>query len=658
MTIFRYLLIAALLGFLTSCATAQRGSVPATVDNPLSKKDAKAYAAARSDFELGAYDRALPEVERLLQKYPDFPSTYALRSSIRKARADYAGALADARRFVELSPSPRAAGYREIGELAALNDDFAGSLAAYEQYLELYATASPQRRAGAEALVERARFAAQLAANPVPFSPQPLGENVNTVAHLEYFPTVSADGSRLIFTRRVDREQEDFYFSDRTEDGSWGPASPLPGVNTPDYNEGAQTLSGDGRYLVFTACDRPGGKGGCDLYFSERGSNGGWSRPRNLGPQVNTRYYEAQPSLSADGTSLLFTSNRPGGQGAEDIYLSRRDPEGGWSPARNLGAPVNTSGKDNYPFWAADNRTLYFTSTGHPGLGGADLFVTHLDGEFSEPRNLGYPINTAGEETNLFVTLDGATAYFSKGVRRPGTTELDVDLFSFNLPPHLRPRPATYLRATVMDAVTGEPLRASVRLRSTEPGPLPSLVESGTDGKFLTVLPAGEEWALTVDRPGYLFYTQRFSLTDGFTQEDPYELTIALQPLTDEPPQADERAEADGAIAFRNVLFATGSARLKSASVDELERLGEVLLAAPALAVEIVGHTDDVGDNTANQQLSEARARAVRDYLVDWGVPPGRISAAGRGEDKPVATNATEEGRAANRRVTFRLYRP
>ncbi len=650
----RYILFVFILILVGSCAVAQPGPGLAS----LKKKDQKTLAEARSALDLGNFTIALPLLNGLIEKNPTQPGLRYLRAIAHRETGGFEAAISDIRQGIASGGKISSSAHKELGELYGMNGEFGEAVAAYENYVAAIKTSGKgggDRLAKAESILSRARTAADLASNPVPFNPEPVTGGINTVEHLEYFPNLSVDGARMIFTRRVNRKEEDFYLSERQPDGKWSEARPLAGVNT-EFDEGAQSITADGHYLVFTACGRPDGAGSCDLYHTFKNDKGAWSVPRNLGSTINTRDYESQPSVSADGQLLFFSSKRPGGQGGADLYVSGRLPNGRWSDPVNLGPKINTPGNDQYPFWASDGKTLFFTSDGHPGLGGDDLFRAELtpNNKWTAPINLGFPINTADNETNLFVALGGDVAYFSKGTRLPGTGKMDVDIYQFDLPPALRPAAATYVEATVVDAETGEPLAATVRLRATDETTPPTIRQTGESGSFLAVLPAGKDYALTVDHPGYLFFTDRFSLADGFSQEDPYRLKIMLLPVKDVV-SAPETEEADGSIAFRNVLFASGSAELLPVSSDELDRLAELLTKANALQVAIAGHTDDVGGEGTNQQLSEARAAAVKTYLVGKGIADDRITTVGYGESRPVADNASEEGRRRNRRTTFKL---
>ncbi|CAH1000587.1 Peptidoglycan-associated lipoprotein [Neolewinella maritima] len=614
----------------------------------LKRRDLEELAAVQSLMTLQRFDDASQRLAKLVKKYPEVAELRYLDGEIDQYEHRYAEAATAITKGIALDGGSSARAYRRLGDVCTQAGDYAAALGHYETYrAKVGEGGRASSIATADKLVAQARTVAELAANPYPFAPAPLGPGVNTPESLEYFPNLSVDGQQLIFTRRVNRQQEDFYQSRRQADGQWGKATPLTGVNT-ELNEGAQTITADGNYLVFTGCGRRDGAGGCDLYASTRVGDR-WTDAVNLGPGINTRSSESQPSLSQDGSLLFFASNREGGLGQDDIYVVGRRADGSWGRPVNLGPTVNTPSNDRYPFWAADGKTLYFTSSGRPGMGGADLFKTSVNAanQWQKPTNLGYPINTPGEETNLFIALDGRTAYFSKGVGN------DIDIYTFDLPGKLRPAPATYVQVSVVDDQTGQPLEASVRLQPQKPGGIVSARSTDASGHYLTVLPIGLDYGFSVEKSGYVFYSDRFSLTDTFSVTEPFRLQIRLQPVKEVA--SSETAEADGAIVLRNVFFETASDALIGLSTEELDRLATLLREQPAVSVEIAGHTDDVGTEAANQTLSERRARRVKAYLETQGIAAERITAVGYGESRPVATNATEAGRASNRRTTFRL---
>ena len=408
--------------------------------------------------------------------------------------------------------------------------------------------------------------------HPVPFTPINLGPNVNS-ADDEYMPALTADYRMLVFTRRVPRRastrgdlpmEEDFYCSlYDTMLLDWGVAERMPEPLNSNANEGAQTLSHDGRVVIFTACGRSRQYNSCDLYMSVRHGNK-WGQPRNLGAPANSVYWESFPSLSIDGYTLYFASNRSGGYGGTDIWCCTLE-EGRWSEPRNLGPTVNTPGNETSPYIHFDDKTLYFASDGRMGMGGTDLYVVKRvdDTTWGSPENLGYPINTPADESSLIVAPDGRTAIFAS--ERFGGYGRQ-DLYSFVMPAPARPEAITFI----------DPVRQAENL-----------------------------------------------LTLGDT------------------------------VTLKNIFFETAKATLVETSLAELDRLAEALQRHPNLRLEVGGHTDAVGREEDNQLLSEQRAKAVYDYLVRCGVDAGRLSYRGYGETRPVASNDTPEGRAANRRTTL-----
>ncbi|MGX8712675.1 MAG: OmpA family protein [bacterium] len=329
-------------------------------------------------------------------------------------------------------------------------EKYADAKESYEHCLDLDFS-DPRWVKEAKTGLRTATFRQNALENPVPFRPINLGPNVNTEDD-EYLPALTADYRMLVFTRRSPRneltqrgldKEEDFWWSDYdTMELDWGPAHRMPEPLNSHGNEGAQTISHDGRVVIFTACGRNNEHTGCDIYMSVR-QGGRWGTPRNLGAPVSSRYWESFPSLSIDGYTLYFASNRPGGYGGTDIWCCTLE-EGRWSEPKNLGPDVNTSGNETAPYIHFDDKTLYFASDGHVGMGGMDLYRAKrkANGEWGEVKNLGYPINTDGEENNLIVAPDGRTAIFSSD-RYGGYGR--QDLYSFVMPAPVRPERITFI---------------------------------------------------------------------------------------------------------------------------------------------------------------------------------------------------------------------
>lgn len=626
---------------------AQPAQAYELLDQIEKKKDKNLLYEVRQHIQLANGKRAIEGLNTLLTTYPNNVDLVYMRGAIHQEMKQFSAAAADFERGVALAPDYKVGAIYELGKLYHRIGNFEQAQRKYEQFLSRVGPNDPAYKAANEAL-KNARFAVQLMANPVPFDPQPLAGGVNTEPHHEYFPVVSIDGKRLIFTRNVHRNGEDFYESYRQDDGTWSVAEPLERMNS-DYEDAAHTMSANGRLIVFTICGKKDAIGGCDLYFTEK-KNGTWTPVRNMGPSINSPAWDSQPTLSADGKLLFFTSTRKGGLGGSDLWGSARNGKGVWSPAVNLGRTLNTPGKDEFPFLHPDGRSLYFTSNGHPGMGGMDLFFVRLgaDNRWSTPENLGYPINTPNEETSLFIGLDGKEAFFAKSINADDP-DATIDLYSFELPEKIRPLPTTYVQATVTDALTGEPLQAEVFFRATDDNRPIQPQQTDEKGQFLLVLPGDHNYALSVDQAGYLPHSRQFTLESGATLDDPFLINIELQPI-------NQTTLPTTPIVLRNVLFASGSAELLEFSYDELDRLARMLNNRASLRIEIAGHTDNVGSEADNLALSEERAKAVFTYLTQTaGVAAQQVTYVGYGESRPIADNDTDAGRSENRRTEFRV---
>lgn len=628
-----------------SACSAQAFVPKASMD----KRSQKQFEEAESLVRRQQFEEAKSALTQLLDKAPTAIDAWLFRAQVNYDLGQWAAAESDYERALQLSTTYAPAALYQLGLTKSKLEKYDAAATLHEQYLAAV-PASDRRRERVQGWRDNARIAADIKRNPVPFEPVSLGDSINTPGK-EYLPSFTADGRWLVYTVNYDG-QEDFYFSERQADGNWRKGQPLAGVNTP-LNEGAQTLSADGKLLFFTGCQRPDSYGSCDLYYARREGTG-WGNLRHAASHVNSPQWDSQPSLSANGDVLYFASTRPGGLGGADIWMTRRRPDGQWGKAENVGAPINTPGDDEAPFLHADGQTLYFMSDGHPGLGGFDLFVARKDddGQWLPPKNLGYPINTASSEGALVVSLDGKTAYYTTDQNTRTGEDLNLDIFAFPLHDDARPAPATYVRGRVTDQRTQKTLAATtVALTIDGQSEVFATAVTDTDGTFLIVLPAGKNYQLEATRDGYLFYSDRFELVENIRADSPFELDIALLPL----PASGIALPVTAPIVLRNVLFDTGSSELLTTSEPELNRLAQLLLQQPHLRIRINGHTDDVGDATTNQRLSEDRAKAVHTYLLAKGIAADRLRYKGFGEDKPIVPNTDEEARRQNRRTEFEV---
>lgn len=481
-------------------------------------------------------------------------------------------------------------------------------------------------------------FSLKEIANPKSIELNELPNEVNG-SKFQYLPVLTIDKRTMLFTsRKGDNSDEDILIS--YLDDSWTTAQSISDrINTP-YNEGACTISADGRILVFTACEGRGTFGNCDLYMATRNGDE-WTEGKNLGKNVNSRFWDSQPSLSADGRTLFFVSNRPGGIGGRDIWVTELN-EGVWLPAKNLGPIVNTSQDDTTPFIHADGKSLFFSSNGHIGLGGFDLLKSRFENNsWSRPENLGYPLNTFHDEVSLFVTSDGLDAYFAKE-ESTGSKVNSSRIFTYSLKQLQNVPSVKYLTGHVFDAKTKMPLEADIELINlTDESKAYQTSSDAKNGSYFFVLPPGTDYGAFVEKQGYLFEELSFSV-DTSDQAD--SLNFYLKPI-----------ESGASMILKNIYFAFNSDELNTKSTVELQKLAELMKANPNIQIEVSGHTDNVGTKHYNIDLSERRARRVYEQLITLGVNKNRLSWIGLGDTQPIASNSTENGRASNRRIEFRI---
>jgi outer membrane protein OmpA-like peptidoglycan-associated protein/tetratricopeptide (TPR) repeat protein len=470
------------------------------------------------------------------------------------------------------------------------------------------------------------------------FAPMNLGDSVNS-ERSEYYPSITINDSMFVFTRRGEGFREDFFEATILPGKKYSKSRLINGDINLEPSKGAINISQDGEWLIFAGYNFRGGYGDFDLYISYYTPTG-WSEPENLGGNINTESWESSPSVSPDKRALYFSSNRPGGYGGKDLYVSYRMSNGRWGPAKNMGASVNTAGDELAPFIHADNATLYFTSDGLPGYGNSDIFLCRKgpNNEWSIPENLGYPINTIENEGSLFVSADGKTAFYSSD---RSDTRGELDLYTFELRPDVRPAKTLYVKGKVYDVKTGKGLPSAVELIDNANQQTVTNVQTDETGNYFITLPVGKDYTFTVNRKGYLFFSELYPLSKN-QPDSTYNKDIPLRPI-----------ELNASLVLKNIFFETNSAQLQQVSLIEINKLLQLMTDNPTLKVQINGYTDNVGQPAANLKLSSKRAKAVVDYLVSKGVDVKRLVYKGFGETKPVADNKTEAGRAQNRRTEF-----
>ncbi|MFL5773877.1 MAG: OmpA family protein [Flavisolibacter sp.] len=622
---------------------AAPGIIKAQYDpSKVNKKAIEAYDKAIEKAQAGKYNEAIESLQESIRRDANYVDAYLSLAGVYGQIKNYTQSVTVYEKAFSLDSNytsdyrlPYTINLAGMGKFEeALNS--INALLAKPQLSENTRKAAEYRKKSFEFAVE---FAKAHANDQYVFSPKNLGDGVNS-EESEYFPSLPVNGSELYFTRRLNNFNEDFFGSIRSGN-TWGKAVRLIGsINTPQ-NEGAQNISQDGNWLVFTACNRKDGFGSCDLYISYL-TNSGWSEALNLGNRINTDQWESQPCLSPDKRDLYFASRRPGGFGGSDIYVAHMQANGRWSEPENMGPTINTAGDESSPFIHADNQTMYFTSSGLQGYGDEDIFIIRKDstGKWTKPENLGYPINTISHEGTLFIAADGATAYYAsdRSDSRGG-----LDIYSFEMRPDIRPNKTLWIKGKVYDRKTASGLPSTVELIDLATRQTLSRVQTDELGNYLITLPVGKDYAFNVNRRGYLFYSDNYSLK-GKSPDSTYEKNIPLQPI-----------EANAAVVLRNVFFDINKFDLKIESQVELDKLVQLLKENPTVRIQVEGHTDNVGKATDNLKLSQNRAAAVVKYLVTNGISVARLVPKGFGATHPIADNKTEEGRALNRRTEVKV---
>ncbi len=603
-----------------------------------SKRAKEQYDEAYDLYATGRAKNAIEALKQLTSSNSNFIDAWYLLGVLQiEVARNYPAAVSALEKANQLNPDFKNELCYQLGRAYFFNQQYEKSKEALNRCKGK--TLSIQDEAQVNQYLKSADFAVVALQNPKKFQPKNLGKGVNTPLD-ELMPTVTADERYLYYTR-VDRSgymlEENIYVSQDVR-GEWDSARMVESpISLYSYNDGATCISPSGKYLFFTSCERPGGYGNCDIWFAARNETG-FERPRNMGNKINTPGKDIQPSISADGRTLYFASNRKGGYGGLDIWYSTLQDDYSWSEPKNLGPLINTQFDEERPFIHPDDNTLYFSSDGLPGFGASDFFVSRRlpNGEWGRPENLGYPINGPGDEIGIVISADGRTAYFAS--EREGGFG-GMDLYSFETDDSYKPNYVTYVKGKVFDSESKAILKANLQLFDVETGKLYATLSTDAKGEFLITLPSGKDFALEAMKDGYLFHSLHFSLKE-VKQGDPFNVSVPLQKIKE-----------GQTIVLNNVFFETNLYTLKNTSQSELNVLVDLMNKNPTLRIEIGGHTDNSGTASANQMLSENRAKSVADFLVSKGIAVGRITYKGYAATKPVADNSTEKGKAQNRRT-------
>ena len=564
-----------------------------------------------------------------------------------------------------------------LGQAYHLNLEFDKAITEYTTYKE---SLSPQDLEKFQKKIDKkiaeSNNAKELVKNPVRVFIDNVGPSINTI-YPEYSPIINADESMMIFTSRRDNTTgggksledlmyyEDIYIATNSGD-TWNPATNIGKPINSDDNDATVGLSPDGQTLLVFKSSRGG-----DIYQCKLEGNH-WSKPKRLPKVINSKYHESSATFGPDGKTLYFVSNRPGGYGGRDIYVSKMNDKGKWTKAVNLGPTINTEYDEEGVFMHPDGKTLYFSSQGHKTMGGYDIFKsTFEDGKWSEPENIGYPINTPGDDVFFSISASGLHGYYTSamaggygdkdiymvtllGPEKPVICNNEDNLLASLTKPlsetvieptvAIKSNQLTLLKGIIVDDVSSSPLKATIELTdNTKNEVIASFESNSSTGKYLVSLPSGVNYGIAVKADGYLFHSENFDIPAA-TGYNEIVKDIRMKKI-----------EVGNKIVLNNIFFDFGKASLRPESTAELDRLVKMLNDMSSLKIEISGHTDNVGNAAFNKTLSENRAKAVVDYLVKKGINQKRLTFVGYGFDQPIAPNDTEENRQKNRRTEFKV---
>ncbi len=602
------------------------------------------YKEAVETMNLGDWGQAQIQFEELAENNPTFVEPCIALAYLHEQKEEYKVSYNCCLQALTRDSIRYPLVYLNAGRMAYMAGLYHKGIEFLERFLSIPKQKAKYRKQ-AKRVLRSCRYASTAPTASIDSEPEPLGPAVNTEMD-EYFPSLSADGTTLCFTRlqnwarerrtsQFQRVQEDLFIARRrSPKAGWQKARSLGNPICTTINEGSQSLTANGHEMYFTRCD-----GVCHLYYSKQNRQGQWTKPVLLPEPVNLLGHSSkQPSISPDGKELYFCSGRPGTLGGLDLWVAKCDDNGRWVSVENLGPTVNTESDEQWPFMHFDNQTLYFSSEGHPGMGALDLYMTKKlsDTAWSTPQNLGPPINSNAVDMGLVISAQGDTAYYAS----ERNAEQGLDLYKFAIPDTVRPTPVSYLRGIVQDGDNGTPLRASILLLDIRNGDTVMSLRTNDFGYFLVCLPIGRTYGLFASSSGYFDHSMHFNFEGQHPVDKPYKQTIGLKKM-----------RKGITMTLANVFFDTDSHALKADSYVELDRWVNLMKAQRKLRVRIVGHTDNQGTAEHNQQLSLRRARSVAEYLESKGISAKRIESKGYGDTRPVATNATEEGRAKNRRT-------
>lgn len=611
------------------------------------KKAIKFYKQAESFYVQQNYAEAEKMINKSLKYDDDFMEALLLLGDIFRDQNKTKKAIETYETVISKDPLFFTATYYFLGDLYLEEFEFEKAISVFTEFLTMEGI-SAERSLLAKFGYDKAVFRKHALQNPIVDNITQLDSSVNSPQD-EYVNYVNIDENHIIITIRdhgpllvLSSHFREFFAESKKQSGLWNKPIEIKLPPSQDQNMGGMNLSFDGKQMYFSGCNWPQGFGSCDIYTSKLNS-GKWTNPTLLPLGLNSNSWDSQASISANGNKLYFASNRTGGKGGSDIWMSIKLKTGKWSPAINLGDSINTAGNEMAPFIHADGKTLYYSTDGTIGMGGFDILISQKlpTGQWTKGKNLGYPINTNGDEINLFASIDGKKAWMSAN-RENGKGGSDI--YSFDFPETIKPKEIISLKGIVVDADKNDFLKATIEITDLKSGELLSLSESeASNGEFLSVLFPDREYAINISRIGYFFYSGNLK----FSKEEEIQNSKRIFKLQ----KIQKGATAD----LQNIYFDSDKWKIKKESFIELNKLVELLNQNPELNILIEGHTDNTGENEYNQKLSEKRAEAIMEYLIENSIKPSNLKFKGYGSEKPIAENTTDKGKSLNRRTSIKV---
>jgi len=602
--------------------------------------------------------RALKQLKHTIRIKEDFAVAYRELGKVNLELENFGESVDAYEASFDLDGKISRAAYFECGEAYFMSNDVHKALYYYDEYEKRQDTkyTNKEKESGLEVTYdmllperkENCLYVLKSENTPIEgVELKNLGGRINSEQD-EYLPTITSNGNQMVFTQDYKHRDENIMISEKGASGKWLKRRKIGAYINTSHNEGMAKYATHGKTFYYAGCERHDTEGGCDIYEAQM--DGDEVVVINRLEGLNSEYWDSQPSISCDGKTMYFSSTRHGGYGGADIWISQQDKDGDWLPAKNLGPYINTPKDEEAAYIATDGKTLYFTSNGYPGQGDGDLFITRkTETGWTEPQNMGYPINSQCKEMGFYVQGDGKTAYISSA-RFGG--EGGLDIYELTLPNVFRPKPMVHVEGFVTDANTGEPISTKVSVsrlgKKWE-------VTSDKEGWFFLCFDGNKGYSFQSQHEGYEYFMSAVFLEQNINEE-PTRVLIKLIPekAAPPPPPKPEPTKFVNKVTERRIrfYFAFDSYDVDENTKVQLDNLADMLKREKHWQVEIIGYADKKGDIEYNKKLSQQRANAIVNYLQERGVTIHQVI---KQEGVGAVSNSSKD--KENRRVEVVLKR-